>query len=200
VGPDELKHWRREQRQRLIAERLALPAATLDEWRRRIDTNLAQAFPAEPARTLALCWPIKHEYDARHFARTMRDRGWLTALPVVVGPKRPLLFREWHPGVDLTSGPMDIPQPVGSKELVPDVVLLPVNGWDRQGYRLGYGAGYFDRTLASLAARPLVVGVGYEIARMETIHPQSWDVPMDCVVTEAGVYRFRGGEGVTGRP
>jgi 5-formyltetrahydrofolate cyclo-ligase len=200
VGPDELKHWRREQRQRLIAERLALPAATLDEWRRRIDTNLAQAFPAEPARTLALCWPIKHEYDARHFARTMRDRGWLTALPVVVGPKRPLLFREWHPGVDLTSGPMDIPQPVGSKELVPDVVLLPVNGWDRQGYRLGYGAGYFDRTLASLAARPLVVGVGYEIARMETIHPQSWDVPMDCVVTEAGVYRFRGGEGVMGRP
>ena len=64
-----------------------------------------------------------------------------------------------------------------------------MNGWDAQGYRLGYGAGFFDRTLASLAKRPVVVGVSYELAWLDTIYPQPWDIPMDYVVTERGVYR-----------
>jgi 5,10-methenyltetrahydrofolate synthetase len=69
-----------------------------------------------------------------------------------------------------------------------------MNGWDESGYRLGYGAGYFDRTLASLQKKPLVIGVSYEVARMPTIHPQSWDIPMDWVVTERGRYRREGGK------
>ena len=68
-------------------------------------------------------------------------------------------------------------------------MLLPMNGWDPAGYRLGYGAGFFDRTLASLAKRPVVIGVTYELARLDTIHPQPWDIPVDYVVTERGVYR-----------
>jgi len=91
--------------------------------------------------------------------------------------------------VELAKGALDIPYPVGSQELVPEAVLLPMNGWDAQGYRLGYGAGFFDRTLASLAKRPVVIGISYELARLDTIHPQSWDVPVDYVVTERGVYR-----------
>jgi hypothetical protein len=67
-----------------------------------------------------------------------------------------------------------------------------MNGWDMQGYRLGYGAGFFDRTLASLARRPVTIGISYELARLDTIHPQSWDIPMDYVVTERGVYRRDG--------
>jgi len=63
-----------------------------------------------------------------------------------------------------------------------------MNGWDAQGYRLGYGGGYFDRTLASLAKKPVTIGVSYELARLETIYPQSWDIPVDYVVTERGVY------------
>jgi hypothetical protein len=64
-----------------------------------------------------------------------------------------------------------------------------MNGWDAQGYRLGYGAGFFDRTLASLAKRPVTIGVSYELAHLDTICPQPWDIPMDYVVTERGVYR-----------
>ena len=71
-------------------------------------------------------------------------------------------------------------------------MLLPVNGWDDAGYRLGYGGGYFDRTLAALAPRPRVIGTGYECARLETIYPQSWDMPLDYLVTERGVYRRDG--------
>ena len=189
MDPASLKTWRRAERERLIATRAALAPEVLDAWRRRIDGFLERSFPGLARCRLAFCWPIKGEYDARHLARTLRERGALTALPVVVAPRTPLIFREWHPGVRLERGALDIPYPVGSEEVVPDAVLLPMNGWDRQGYRLGYGAGFFDRTLASLAKKPLTVGISYELARLDTIHPQSWDLPMDYVVTEKGVYR-----------
>jgi 5-formyltetrahydrofolate cyclo-ligase len=184
-----LKTWRKAQRERLIAQRLAIPHATLDAWRRRMDAFLGLSFPGLAGKRVAFCWPIQNEYDARHFARTLRGLGALTALPVVVAPKTALKFREWHPGVELASGALGIPYPVNSREVVPQAVLLPMNGWDAQGYRLGYGAGFFDRTLASLAQKPVVIGVSYEQARLDTIHPQHWDIPVDYLVTERGVYR-----------
>jgi 5-formyltetrahydrofolate cyclo-ligase len=186
---EALKTWRKAQRERLIAERTALDHATLERMRQRIDAYLERSFPGLGGRRVAFCWPIKNEYDARHFAKTLRERGALTALPVVVAPKQPLAFREWHPGVELAKGALDIPFPVNSREVQPDAVLLPMNGWDSKGYRLGYGAGFFDRTLASLAKRPVVIGVAYEQARLDTIHPQPWDIPVDYLVTERGVYR-----------
>jgi 5,10-methenyltetrahydrofolate synthetase len=191
---EALKSWRKAERARLIAEREALDPATLEARRRAIDAHLERAFPGLARAALAFCWPIRAEYDARHLARILRDAGAVTALPVVVAPRAPLAFREWHPGVELAKGPLGIPYPVGSRELVPQVVLLPMNGWDGAGYRLGYGGGFFDRTLAAAASRPLVIGVAYEMARVPSIHPQSWDVPVDWVVTERGVYRRDAGE------
>jgi len=185
----ELKRWRKAQRERLVAARVGVDAATLENWRRRIDAHLERAFPGLAKSVVALCWPIKNEYDARHLARKLRERGARTLLPAVVAPESPLVFREWHPGVKLAVGGLDIPYPADSAELAPDVVLLPMNGWDGAGYRLGYGAGFFDRTLASLKKRPVTIGVTFELARLETIHPQSWDIPVDYVVTESGVYR-----------
>jgi 5-formyltetrahydrofolate cyclo-ligase len=189
MNAEELKRWRKAERARLIAAREALSVATLEQFRHHIDTHLGRAFPGLATSTLAFCWPIRGEYDARHLARTLRERGALTALPVVVGKNQPLIFREWHPGVALATGALDIPYPVDSRELAPQAVLLPMNGWDAGGYRLGYGAGFFDRTLASLPKKPAVIGVSYELARMDTIHPQAWDIPVDWVVTERGVYR-----------
>ena len=184
-----LKTWRRAERDRLVAARAALAPDLLDAWRRRIDAYLSRSFPGLARCRLAFCWPIKGEYDARHLARTLRERGALTALPVVVAPKTPLIFREWHPGVRLAKGVLDIPYPADSAEVNPEAVLLPMNGWDAKGYRLGYGGGFFDRTLAALAKKPLAIGISYEPARLETIHPQDLDIPMDYVVTERGVYR-----------
>jgi 5,10-methenyltetrahydrofolate synthetase len=184
-----LEAWRRAERGRLLAVRAAIAPETLDAWRRRIDGTLERSFPGLARARLAFCWPIKGEYDARHLARTLRERGALTALPVVVAPGTPLVFREWHPGVELARGPLDIPYPVDSQQLTPEAVLLPMNGWDAQGYRLGYGGGFFDRTLAALAKKPLTIGVSYELSKIPSIRPQSWDIPMDYVVTERGVYR-----------
>ncbi|MGP1679040.1 MAG: 5-formyltetrahydrofolate cyclo-ligase [Burkholderiales bacterium] len=186
----ELMAWRKKLRGELLARRLALPAERLHAWRLAMDRHLQYGFPGLARGVVAFCWPIRNEYDARHLLRRLRRQGASAALPVVVAPKAPLIFREWHPGVEMALGKLDIPYPAAGAELAPDTVLLPMNGFDAQGYRLGYGGGFFDRTLESLRARkPLVIGVSYELAAIDTIDPQPWDIPMDYVVTERGVYR-----------
>lgn len=89
----------------------------------------------------------------------------------------------------MSEGPLGIPYPEASAQMFPDHVLLPMLGWDADGYRLGYGGGYFDRTLAALEKRPRVIGTSYELSRIQTIHPQDHDIPVEFVVTERGVYR-----------
>ena len=188
----ELRAWRGAQREALVAARLALSETTLGAWRVAMDAHIEQHFPQLAHAAVGFCWPFKNEYDSRFLIRRLRDRGAVAALPVVVAPKTPLIFREWHPGVAMVEGVYGIPYPAASAEVMPTAVLLPMNGFDRQGYRLGYGGGFFDRTLASLSvlnARPLVIGVTYELAAMETIQPQDYDIPMDYVVTEQAVYR-----------
>src|ERR1043166_1418585 len=149
---DTLKSWRKAQRERLIRERSALDHETLERWRHRIDGFLERSFPGLAGRRVAFCWPIRAEYDARHLAKTLRERGSLTALPVVVAPRQPLVFREWHPGVELAKGALDIPYPVGSQELVPEAVLLPMNGWDARGFHSVPGGRAGPRAGGGIAA------------------------------------------------
>jgi 5,10-methenyltetrahydrofolate synthetase len=192
VTPGAVKPWRKSLRTQLIEARNALDAETLTRFRATIDRHLARGFPGLARGVLAFCWPYKGEYDARFLARTLRSAGAVTALPVVVAPKTPLAFREWHPGVRLESGVLGIPYPAGSREVAPDSIIVPLVGFDDAGYRLGYGGGYFDRTLAALDRKPVVIGVAYEGAHLETIHPQPHDIPMDWIVTERGIYRRDG--------
>jgi 5-formyltetrahydrofolate cyclo-ligase len=186
---EEVSAWRKGERARLLSERDALVGEVLAERRARMDIHIERAFPELVHGVLAFCWPYRNEYDARFLAAALRRRGARTALPVVVAPRTPLVFREWQPGVKLADGPLGIPYPVGSEEVQPDHVLLPMLGWDGDGFRLGYGGGFFDRTLASIAKRPRVIGVTYEQAYLKTIRPQPHDIPVDFVVTERGVYR-----------
>ena len=186
----ELMAWRRDLRRKLLTHRQNLPADRVRALRLCIDRHLQYGFPGLAHGVVAFCWPIQNEYDARHLLRRLREQGASAALPVVLAPKSPLVFREWHPGVEMAVGKLDIPYPKAGVELVPNTVLLPMNGFDRQGYRLGYGGGFFDRTLEALKERrPAVIGVAFELAAIETIRPQPWDMPVDYVVTERGVYR-----------
>jgi 5,10-methenyltetrahydrofolate synthetase len=190
MTPEALRAWRKAERERLMAVREAMPQQTLHAHREVMDRHIERAFPGLANGIVAMCWPIRNEYDPRFLAKRLRSRGATTALPVVVKPRTPLVFREWHPGTALARGVYDIPYPTeASPEVQPDSVLLPMNGWDDEGYRLGYGGGFFDRTLAAAAKRPLVIGVTFELAHLPTIHPQPYDIPMDFVVTERGVYR-----------
>src|SRR5262245_1876237 len=126
---DDVKSWRKTERARLLAARERLDAATLARFRLRIDAHLWCAFPGLATATLAFCWPIRGEYDARGFAERLRERGAVTALPVIVAPGQPLIFREWHPGAALGAGPLGIPYPVDSDPVIPAVALLPMIGW-----------------------------------------------------------------------
>jgi 5,10-methenyltetrahydrofolate synthetase len=121
--------------------------------------------------------------------------GGRCALPVIVEERSPMVFRPWRPEVKLVPGVWNIPEPPLGEMVVPDIVVTPVVGFDAAGFRLGYGGGYFDRTLASLAERPLVIGVGYAQAALSTIYPLPHDVPLDAVVTEQGVRTTNASDG-----
>jgi 5-formyltetrahydrofolate cyclo-ligase len=194
---DELKQWRKAERVRLIAARVAVDMETLAAYRTAIDAHIERAFPGLAHCTVALCWPYKNEYDARFLARRLRDAGAKTALPVVLAPRQPMIFRLWKPGDVMAKGVYDIPYPAEGEPVEPDAALVPMNGFDIAGYRLGYGGGYFDRTLARLRerrpGRPVAIGVTYELARLESIDPQWFDIPMDYVVTERGTYERQDG-------
>lgn len=183
-----IKAWRAQQRADLIARRMALPAAQRREWNAAISACLESCFPRLAEMTIGFCWPYQGEFDARFAIRYFRERGATAALPAVMGKASPLQFRKWWPGAPMVSGAYGIPVTDGTAPVVPDAAIVPMNGFDEQGYRLGYGGGYFDTTLAAAAPRPLALGVSFECARLPTIYPQPHDIAMDFVVTEAGVH------------
>ena len=179
--------WRRGLRREMVARRAALPVAEHDALSARIVAHALAALPAPVVA--AFCWPIKHEPDVRGLLAAWARAGVRTALPVVVAEGQPLAFREWTPETPLAPDRYGIPTPTTGEWLTPDLILLPLNGFDAAGYRLGYGGGYFDRTLAALAPRPLAVGVGFEINRVDSIRPEAHDQRLDWIVTENGAFR-----------
>ena len=108
-------------------------------------------------------------------------------MPVVIAKNAPLVFRAWKSGDKLVSGAWNIPVPADGGEVIPDIVIAPVVGYDKNCYRLGYGGGFFDRTLAALSPRPIIIGVGYTQAAITSIHPLPHDIPMTVIVTEHGI-------------
>ena len=199
VAPDasgDVQAWRKATRKALIEGRVAAGDAARHAWNRGIEAHLERLLPTIACEIVGFCWPYKDEPDARPVVQRLMDRGARAALPVVVAPRTPLAFREWRPGCAMQEGAHGIPEPgPDAAEVTPDLVLLPMNGFDAAGYRLGYGSGFFDRTLASLDRRPTVIGLCYELGRLDTIRPQPHDIPLDFVVTEAGAWR-RGAAGL----
>lgn len=184
---DDIPALRRRVRERAIAVREALPATYRAAHTADIERHLDALAERLAPRVLAFCWPYRGEPDLR--AWVMR---WLAggkarraALPVVLGKDTALVFRSWSPGAAMAQDRHGIPYPAAGEVLVPDLALVPLNAFDAAGYRLGYGGGYFDRTLAEID--PVAVGVGFECGRVETVYPQAHDLPMHWIVTEAGV-------------
>ena len=182
--------WRQALRRDMVARRAALSEADHAVLSAAIVAHLRSALPLP--RMMAFCWPIKHEPDVRAVVESWAGLGVRAALPVVLAPDRPLVFREWTTDSRLEADIYGIPTPVDGDFVQPDMILLPLNGFDAAGYRLGYGGGYFDRTLATLSPRPLAVGVGFEINRLPSIRPEAHDQRLDWIVTENGAFRVSG--------
>ena len=151
------------------------------------------AFPARPKlgfNCVSAFHPFRSEIDTRPLLGRLAGEGWTTALPVVMGAGKPLLFRRWLPGEPLVKDAMgiEIPNPA-MPEVEPDVLIIPLLAFDRKGYRLGYGGGFYDRTLAALRAKKKIVaiGVGYSAQEVETVPHESYDQKLDFVMTEKGI-------------
>jgi 5-formyltetrahydrofolate cyclo-ligase len=177
-------------RARLLAGRDAVDPANRADWSAAIDASLLSLLIPFTHRILGFYWPHRGEYDPLPVARAVIVAGGACALPVVVARDAPLQYREWRPETEMTAGKLTygIPHPADGIPVSPDVMLIPLVGFDGDGYRLGYGGGYFDRTLAAYGLRPRTIGVGFELGRIATIEPKSHDIPLDIVVTEAGIF------------
>ncbi len=187
----DVARWRKAERARLLAERATLSVSARQDAAERITPRLDDLIRARFGRieglTISGWWPIKAELNLRHWLADLVGQGATVALPVVLTPAAPLVFRPWTPDCHMVQGFWKIPIPAEGPEVIPDVNLAPLVGWDAAGFRLGYGGGYFDRTLAALAPRPYAIGVGLQAARVQTIFPQPHDIAMDAIVTEAGL-------------
>jgi 5-formyltetrahydrofolate cyclo-ligase len=137
-------------------------------------------------RRLGFFWPTRSEPDlAALVARWLaQDPSRIAALPVIEGEI--LRFAPWSPGATLIKGPFDVQIPDTAERIDPQLLLIPCVGIDRLRYRLGYGGGYYDRTLPVMSPRPVAVGVGFDCARIPTIDPKPHDLRLDLALTESG--------------
>jgi 5-formyltetrahydrofolate cyclo-ligase len=189
-GWDEIRRWRKVMRTELLAKRLAITGRDRTSWNEAITARLLHILPNVSQLQIGVYWPFKGEYDLRPLAQRLHAQGARLALPVVVAKGAPLLFRHWRPGARMASGIWDIPIPVDGEEVSPELLLIPLVGYDRLGFRLGYGGGYYDRTIAAMPIKPQTIGIGFAFSELPTIFPQSHDIPMDLILTERQVHLY----------
>jgi 5-formyltetrahydrofolate cyclo-ligase len=193
TDPGELGPWRKELRAELLSRRMAVRRNVRLAWNDAITALLLEGFPDLRTMVVGFYWPFRGEFDPRPAIQRLMEDGARAALPVVVQKNAPLQFQAWWPGAPMreSGGLFKIPVPDATDIVTPEALLIPPVGFDSCGYRLGYGGGYFDRTLASMAPQPLKIGVGFELSRIPTIRPQPYDIPMDFIVTEAGIGKYQ---------
>jgi 5-formyltetrahydrofolate cyclo-ligase len=182
----DVRRWRVGMRRALIGRRLAMDAALRSTRGERARAQLTAHVELSRFATLGVYWPVRGEIDVRELAIAHLGNGGRVGLPVVVTESAPVEFWSWRPEMPLSRGVWNIPIPAERELLEPDALIVPLVGFDPQRYRLGYGGGYYDRTLAACRRRPFCVGLGYEEGRMTTIFPQAHDIPMDLIVTDGG--------------
>ncbi|NWH07273.1 MAG: 5-formyltetrahydrofolate cyclo-ligase [Alphaproteobacteria bacterium] len=149
--------------------------------------------PLAKGLVAAAYYPIGSEADCRPLMLALHARGVRLALPVAMGPARPLAFRRWRPGQGLRAGVLGVPEPLGGGPVLPDLLIVPLLAFDARGFRLGQGGGYYDRTLAQLRRRKRIVAVGLAFAAQELdeVPADMHDAPLDVIVTERRVFRIR---------
>jgi 5-formyltetrahydrofolate cyclo-ligase len=168
------------------------PPARVAFSRRLAEEGLRLARVWRP-RSVSVFYPLRDEPDTLLLLTTLADEGFATALPVVVGRGSALAFRRWRPGEPTRAGAMSIREPVEDAPVVdPDLLFVPLACFDRRGHRIGYGAGYYDRTLSNLRAMKPVhaIGVAYGICEVAAVPYETYDQTLDTIVTEQETILF----------
>jgi 5-formyltetrahydrofolate cyclo-ligase len=191
MADDQIENAKAALRLKAHAARAALPQGLRNEAALAVAEHFFQYIDLQPGAIVAAYWRIRDELDCQPILVRLMDSLQPVVLPVVLGPDEPLEMRIWEQGAALypagfgTLAPAEL-----APQAEPDVVLMPLLGFDRMGTRLGYGGGYYDRTLARLTKRPRLVGLAFAAQELDAIPREAHDVPLDAVVTEAGVRHF----------
>jgi len=180
----DVRAWRKTERARLLELRREMPLDVHQQANEAIQNQLVKRLAPDSHELVGCYWPSRREFNCVPYMREVLRSGGRVALPVVIGRGRPLEFRCWTEKGSMERGVWNIPHPASGEPVFPPALVIPLVGFDDAGYRLGYGAGYYDMTIASFAVRPLCVAVGFEFSRLPTFHPQPHDHPMDVIVTE----------------
>lgn len=188
----EIRTSRKQLRESSLARRNAQDRSTVAAWSAALNQHLLAQWPRPPGRVIGFCWPIGNEPDVRPLlAAWARAEPFIAALPVVVDPASALAFRPWSAGGAMVTDRYGIPTPADGDFILPEVLLIPLNAFDGAGFRIGYGGGYYDRTLAEMRPRPLAIGIGFEIGRIDDVRPEPHDQRLDWIVTEAGAWKIQ---------
>ena len=185
-----------DQKQRLRAAALIARQAAFDvhgkDASRRLAAHGLDFLHLKPGSIISGFAAIRDEIDPSALMLWLHEEGFSLALPVMVGKKQPLLMRAWSPGDAMASAAWGIAEPLDDKPIVePDVLLVPLLAFDARGHRLGYGGGFYDRTLADLRAKKKVVAVGlaYDELKVDGVPTESYDQRLDWVLTPSGPQR-----------
>ena len=181
---------RAQLRKQLISKRLALSEKMRAHHTQAIIAHLLGLLQSHNPQCVSFFWPWKGEVDLRETLALWQNAapGRQIALPIVVEQAAPLAFALWQPTMIMTQDCYGIAMPLEKQWVRPDMMLIPVNGFDARGYRLGYGGGYFDRTLSAFTHRPFAAGIGFECARLKQLEISPFDIPMNALITEAGLF------------
>ncbi len=183
---EHIKDLKSKLRRDAMAHREALPTTDRVAAAQSI---AARGLPVKiaPGNVVSGYSPLKSEISPMPLLRRCADDGAALALPVVVGRGHPLIMRAWAFGAPLTSGVWGIRQPPpAAPEAFPDILIVPLLAFDRRGHRIGYGAGYYDMTLAKLRAlkRVTAIGIAFAAQEIDEVPTTSRDAPLDFVLTE----------------
>ncbi len=172
-------------------KRAAIYSNQRSEAARAAAEHFRTAVALAPGEVVALYWPIRDELDCKPVLTQLVDSGQPVCLPVVLGEEQPLELRLWEEGTPLFPSGFGTLAPADTAPVVePDVIVMPLLGFDRHGTRLGYGGGYYDRTLSMLTKTPRLIGYAFACQELDHVPRDSHDVPLDAVVTEAGHRSF----------
>lgn len=193
---ETLRERKHELRRAMLARRAAIEPAIRAEAARAAAWQALTVLPWRERREVALSWPMGEEIDTRPLLHALAWLGATPLLPRMAGKGRPLAFHAWTPEMALVPGPFGVLEPPpGLPVALPGIVLAPLLAFDRYGGRLGYGAGFYDRTFTTLAeagCRPLRAGYCLAAQEVPEVPVDDTDIPLELVITEAGAQRVEG--------
>ncbi len=187
---EDLDALKRNERKRARARRAEAFITAGREAGRRLAENILATLPLEEKKAISAFWPLEGEIDTLPVMTALHEAGHTVVLPVMLGAGQPLIFREWSPGDELVEAGFKTQEPSADKpECDPEILLVPLLAYDLAGYRLGYGGGFYDRTLAGLrsAGGVLTVGIAFDGQGAESVPHGMHDQSLDYIVTDRRV-------------